>query len=336
MTSRGAVNSGFSLWPETASVGAEQVDLVYLALLGLTLFFVILLGALALGFGVKYRVGRAAHRREVVHKTHLEVVWITAAALITLAVCLWGTYVYVDAVTPPPDARNIYVVGKQWMWKVSHPQGPREINELHVPAGVPVKINLTSQDVIHSFYIPAFRLKRDVLPQTYTSLWFNATRPGEYHLFCAEYCGAEHARMRGRVIVMEPAEFQRWLSDSKDLEPEPIPNAELAEARSDGHAEVFARYACGDCHKSGPTPEGPTLVGLFGQPVRLRDGRTVVADEEYIRQSIMEPNAAVALGQAAPSTMPTYAGQVDDEHLWQLIEFVKSLGADAGGIGPTP
>ncbi len=318
---------GFSLWPESASTGAPDIDRVYIALLGLTLFFALLIGALALGFGVKYRAGAQVIRDRIIHKTPLlEITWILGPFLIALAIFVWGAVVYMDATEPPAEARAIYVVGQQWMWKVQHPGGRREINELHVPSGEPIKLVMTSQDVIHSFFVPAFRNKRDVLPGQYTYLWFEATRPGTYHLFCAEYCGADHARMRGRVVVMTPADFQRWLA----ADPSAATSGESESASGEAmpptiDSPAFVRFGCDDCHQASPTPAGPALHGLFGQRLPDPSHGSATVDESYLRQSILEPNAVIAAGYAAPSTMPSYANQIDEYQMIELIEFIKSL-----------
>jgi len=325
-----AQDGGFRLWPETASTTAEQIDLVYMALLGLLLFFVVLIGALALGFGVKYRAGTDAYRDDPIRSKYVvEITWIALPTLMTLMIFIWAAYVFVQASTPPPEARTIYVVGKQWMWKVQHPGGRREINELHVPTGEPVKLVLTSQDVIHSFFVPAFRIKQDALPQRYTSLWFEATQPGTYHFFCAEYCGAEHARMRGRVVVLEPGRFQQWLQESPPLtEGFAAAGSPTSPPRGGSDVQgVFERFGCHQCHQDRLRTDTPQLAGLFGQRVALRDGRTVVADENYIRRAIVEPNAEVPVGYDAPSIMPTYDGQIDAEEMIALIEYIKMMKA---------
>lgn len=319
-----AQDTTFRLWPKSASTSATQVDRVYLALLGLTLFFVVLIGALALGFGVKYRAGTTAFRDNPIRrKLFVEFTWILLPTLMTLAIFVWGAYVYVHAATPPAGARTIYVVGKQWMWKIQHPFGRREINELHLPMGEPIKLVMTSQDVIHSFFVPAFRVKQDVIPDRYTTLWFEATEPGEYRLECAEYCGAGHARMHGRVVVMEPARFQEWL--------EAVPPPEtIGTPESNGGVAAAAErsidaFGCRQCHQEHGETAAPRLAGLFGRPVALRDGRTVVADESYIRRALLKPNADVPIGFQAPSAMPTYTGQLDEEQMIAIIESIKAL-----------
>jgi cytochrome c oxidase subunit 2 len=214
---------------------------------------------------------------------------------------------------PPKNAMEIYVVGKQWMWKIQHPEGNREINELHVPVGRPVKLIMTSQDVIHSFYIPAFRIKQDVLPGRYSEQWFEATTPGEYHLFCAEYCGTSHSGMIGKVIVMEPADYEKWLMSA----------SATGIAMAANGAELFERYGCRTCHRQDSGQRGPALDGLFGKQVKLAGGQTIVADQEYIRESILNPSAKMVEGYAP--LMPTYKNQLTHEQVNQLIEYVRSL-----------
>jgi cytochrome c oxidase subunit 2 len=206
---------------------------------------------------------------------------------------------------------DIYVVGRQWMWKIQHPGGRREINELHVPVGQPVKLTMASQDVIHSFYIPAFRVKQDVVPGVYSRMWFEATRTGEYHLFCAEYCGTEHSAMIGRVVVMEPRDFERWLSGVDEASP-----VESGE-------RLFTEFNCVDCHATGQRQRGPQLGGLYGTEVALADGSRALFDESYIRESILDPNAKVAAGFSP--VMPTYRGQISEEQIIDLIMYIRSL-----------
>jgi len=220
--------------------------------------------------------------------------------------------VYLARARPPDETLNIYVVGKQWMWKFQHLDGQREINELHVPVGRAVKLITTSEDVIHDFFVPAFRMKADVIPGRYVSIWFQPTKPGRYHLFCAEYCGTRHSGMIGEVVVMEPSEYQAWLSGG-------APEGSLA---STG-AKLFADLACNTCHRPDAQGRGPVLEGLFGQTVRLQSGETVTVDEAYVRESILTPSAKITAG--FQPIMPTFQGLVTEEQLLALIEYVKSL-----------
>jgi cytochrome c oxidase subunit 2 len=248
------------------------------------------------------------------HTTPLEVTW----TLVPLALCMipfvWGARIYLEEAQPPPDAIEVYVVAKQWMWKTEQPGGQEEIDALHVPIGRPVRLTMTSQDVIHSFYVPAFRAKADVLPNRYTTLWFTATRPGDYPLYCTQYCGTEHAAMTGHVIAMLPGEYASWLNESASAFQSPA-----AQGR-----KLFQQYGCVDCHEAN---RAPSLQGLYGQPVLLADGSTVVADNNYIRQKLLTPAASIPAGYAP--IMPSFAGRLSEEDILSLIAYIKS-------IGPTP
>ena len=227
----------------------------------------------------------------------------------------WGAKLYVTIERPPADAMIIHVIGKQWMWKLQHPEGAQEINTLHIPVGRPVKLIMTSQDVIHSFYVPAFRTKQDVVPGRYTNEWFQATRSGRYHLFCAEYCGAQHSGMIGEVVAMEPADYQAWLAGT----PPDVPPAVAGE-------KLFYQYNCQTCHGQ----RAPTLAGLYNRRVQLTDGSTVLADDDYLRESIINPPAKIVAGY--PSTiMPTYQGMLTEEQILDLISYIKSLKNESTG-----
>jgi cytochrome c oxidase subunit 2 len=236
----------------------------------------------------------------------------------------WGAFIYFQERTPPQGAATVYVVAKQWMWKLQHEEGHSEINELHVPVGRDVKMVMTSQDVIHSFFVPAFRIKQDVLPGRYTTAWFRATKPGTYHLFCAEYCGTQHSGMIGQVVVMEPADYQSWLAGGRA-------SGSMASAGQD----IFQQLGCSTCHRSDIQGRGPNLVGAFGRPVQLEDGRTVVVDENYVRESILDPSAKVVSG--FKPIMPVFQGLVTEEQLNALVAYVKSLNPAPAGTagGPT-
>jgi cytochrome c oxidase subunit II len=231
----------------------------------------------------------------------------------------WGAKVFFDLYRPPSNAMEIFVVGKQWMWKVQHMDGQREINELHVPIGRPVKLIMGSEDVIHSFYIPAFRVKADVIPGRYNHLWFEATKPGRYHLFCAEYCGTKHSGMIGSVVAMEPEEFQAWLSAA------PPSDSPVAAGQ-----RLFQSLACNTCHTEAAQEKGPVLTNLFGRKVQLANGGSVMADEAYVRESIVNPQAKVVAGYQP--NMPTFQGLVTEEQLLQLVAYVHSLSQQ----GPAP
>jgi cytochrome c oxidase subunit II len=236
----------------------------------------------------------------------------------------WGAKVFFDLYRPPAGAMEIFVVGKQWMWKVQHADGQREINELHVPVGRPVKLMMGSEDVIHSYYIPAFRVKADVIPGRYNSMWFTATKPGRYHLFCAEYCGTKHSGMIGWVTAMEPADFQAWLGGGAGTATSPVAAGE----------KLFQDLACNTCHQAGPQARGPLLAGIYGKPVELQGGGTVTIDDAYLRESIVNPQAKVVAG--FQPIMPTFQGMVTEEQLLQLIAYVKSLSQQGAAGAATP
>ncbi len=308
----------FPLFPEQASTIASGVDGVYFLLVGLSLFFAVVVLFFILFFAIKYRRDSRAERSGLVFESRtLEFIWLFVPLVLGLGVFVIQAKAYFDLYRPPINALEIYIVGRQWMWKAQHPEGQDEINKLHVPVNRPVRLIMTSQDVIHSFYIPAFRVKQDVLPDHYTSIWFEATQPGTYHLFCAEYCGTDHAEMGGSVIVMPEAEYQQWLTDDSG-------NVPLAEA---GEAQ-FQQLGCATCHRTDNQGRGPSLVGLFGQEVELEGRQTVTADEEYLRESIVNPQVRIVAGY--PSIMPTYQGKISDERLQQIVAYLKSLAADGG------
>jgi len=302
--------------PEQASTLARDVDHLTFALVGISTFFTVLIAAMVLVFVVRYR-RRSADEvgSNFDNSTLLEITWTVIPLLIVLFTFAWGARIYFSLYRPPADAVQYYVTGKQWMWKTQHPTGQREINELHVPVGQPTKLLMTSEDVIHSFYIPAFRTKADVLPGRYTSIWFNATKPGRYHLFCAEYCGAEHSRMIGSIVVQSPEDYQKWLASV------PVPQAPPAQGQ-----QLFTQLACTSCHQEGSEAKGPALAGLYGSAVRLADGRDVAADEQYLRESILSPSAKVVAG--FQPVMPSFQGQLSEDGVLALIEYIKSLPAD--------
>jgi len=302
----------FPLWPVNASTHALPVDLLYIFLVVLSLGTTLAIFVVIAIFSMKYRRRHGREATPIEGSLILEISWSVIPLGIFMVIFLWGAVIFFDERTPPQDATEIYVVAKQWMWKLQHPEGQRELNELHVPAGRDIKLIMTSQDVIHSFYVPAFRIKQDVLPGRYTTMWFRATRPGTYHLFCAQYCGTQHSGMIGDVVVMEPAEYQTWLSGG-------VPAGSLAQT---GQA-LFQQLGCSTCHRFDVQGRGPNLTGVFGKPVSLEDGRTVVGDENYVRESILVPAAKVVSG--FKPVMPSFQGQVSEEQLDALIAYVKSL-----------
>lgn len=320
--------------PEQASTLASQVDALTLFLTAVTVFFTLLIAALILIFMVRYRRHTAAERGADVHGSlALEIGWTIVPFVIVMVVFVWSASIYAKIKRPPDDAVNVNVVGKQWMWKVQHMEGRREINQLHVPTGTPIKLTITSEDVIHSFYVPAFRIKQDAVPGRYTTAWFEATKPGRYHLFCAEYCGTIHSGMIGEVVVMEPAEFQAWLqSDVPVVAAAPGAAGGGAAAAKQAPADLgkalFTAKGCATCHMGG-SPLGPGLAGVVGSTRKFQGGATAVADDDYLRESILNPQARLLEGY--PPVMPTFQGQLSEENLMNLIAYIKSLSADAGG-----
>jgi cytochrome c oxidase subunit II len=313
----------FPLWPVRASTTAGSVDALYIFLVTLSGVMCVGIFTMIAVFAIRYR-RRAGNRAEPIEGSNaLELTWTFIPFGIFLCIFIWGTYIYFQERTPPRDSTEVYTVAKQWMWKFQHIEGQREINELHVPVGRDVRMIMTSQDVIHSFYVPAFRIKQDVLPGRYTTAWFHATKPGTYHLFCAEYCGTMHSGMIGDIVVMEPAQYQTWLSGGAAA-------GSLAETGQG----LFASLGCATCHRLDTQGRGPNLTGVFGKPVLLEDGRTVTADENYVRESILSPAAKVVSG--FKPIMPVFQGLVSEEQLNALVAYVKSLTAQPSGAAGTP
>ncbi len=311
----------FPLFPKNASTMAGAIDGIFLYLVILSIFFALLIAALIVVFSVRYRRRHASERGADIHGSlSLEIFWTAIPLVLALTAFGFGAVVYFDVSKPPADAMDIYVTAKQWMWKLQHPQGQREINALHVPVGRPVRLTMTSEDVIHSFYVPAFRMKRDVLPGRYTETWFEATRTGEYHLFCAEYCGAKHSGMIGTVYVLEPKEYEQWLS-----------GAQAGDTPVAAGAKLFERQRCNTCHDARSGSRGPDLAGLFGSEVELEGGARVAFDEAYVRESILTPMAKIARGYQP--LMPTYEGQLSEEQILQLIAYLKSIAGGANAPG---
>jgi cytochrome c oxidase subunit II len=310
--------SGFHLMEAGASSIADGSDALFIAMLALCGTVAIVIAVTIVWFCVRYRAGAATDRRDPPSGARrLELAWMVTPLLIFVAVFVLAARAFVEMHQPPADALPVYVVGKQWMWTLQHRNGRREIDELHVPLGVPVRLVMTSQDVIHSFFVPAFRLKQDVVPGRYTSLWFTATRLGDFHLFCSEYCGTEHPAMLGRVVVMEPAAFARWLESGSS-----VPG--LAQQ---GFA-LFREHGCSGCHAAGSTVRAPLLDGLLGSTVHLQDGRTLIADENYVRDSILAPGKDIVAGYAP--IMPSFAGQLSEEQIEALIAYLRSTGEPTG------
>jgi cytochrome c oxidase subunit II len=301
------------IWfPKDGSTTARQVDQLLIGLVSVTGFVAVLVAVVLIYFAVRYRRRPGAPPPgEMRGSTPLELFWTLTPLAIFMVFFVWGVHVYFAACRAPDDAMRIYGVGKQWMWKFQHLEGQREINELHVPIGRPVQMLLTSEDVIHSFFVPDFRVHMDVLPGRYTSIWFQATRADTYHLFCSQYCGAGHASMVGKVVAMEPADYERWLHLGAE-------GSLALQGR-----KTFLKYRCVSCHSADENARAPVLEELYGNPVHLRDGRTVTADEGYIRESILDPGAKIVVGYE--NIMPTFKGQVTEEEIIELIAFLRSL-----------
>jgi cytochrome c oxidase subunit 2 len=288
---------------------------LYFFLLAVSSFFTLLIFLAIVYFVIKYRRGSPVGRSIGSHAAlwMLEAAWSVIPLGLTMVMFYWGAVLYFRAHLPPAESAPVKVVAKQWMWRIQHANGKQEIDTLHVPSGRPTLLTMISEDVIHSFYVPAFRLKQDVLPGSYTTLWFEPSKTGRYHLFCAEYCGTSHSGMIGEVVVMEPAEFSEWLQGGPTTSPE------------DAGRELFERFRCGNCHANPISPRCPPLQGVFDSQVRLSDGTTVVADEQYLRESILEPQAKIVAGYQP--VMPTYKDQIGEAGLFDLIAYIKSLAA---------
>jgi cytochrome c oxidase subunit 2 len=311
----------FPLFPEQASSVSPLVDGLYLGLVAITGAVSLLIWVAIFYLAIKYRRrpdNELAQEQEP--PMALEMTWTILPTIIFLGFFVAGAWVFFRMNRIPDGALEVYATGRQWMWKFQHPTGQREINTLHVPVGRPVKITMASEDVIHSLWFPSFRVKADVLPNRYRTMWFEATKTGRYHIFCAEYCGTIHSGMVGWVEVMEPTEYQRWLAGGAE--------GSLA---SQGE-KLFEKYACNTCHTSTAGARGPVLAGLFGKTRPLTDGRSVVADENYIRESILNPQAKVAAGFAP--VMPTFQGQVSEDDLLRLLAYVRTIGAEQPAATP--
>ena len=313
------------LFPEQASTFAWHVDVLYFYLILVSVAFTVPIVVAVFFFAIKYRETEKFATPDEMHGSMvLETVWSIIPFVISMTIFLGGAIVFFEQYTPPDDSMEIYVVGKQWMWKLQHETGQREINELHVPVGHNVKLTMTTEDVLHSFFIPAFRTKADVVPGRYTYLWFNATKPGKYHLFCAEYCGLNHSGMGGWVYVMEQKDFDNWLSG----------NVSGQTPVEEGRDLFTNKLGCASCHAGGPQQRGAKLENLFNSDVKLVGGSTVKADENYIRNSILNPASQIVEGYQP--IMPTFKGQVTDEQLNALVAYIKSLSPNATASSSSP
>ena len=320
----------FPLAPEKASNFAVELDAIFMILMVLALFFAILVAALLIFFVTKYHENKQAVNRSNPVNSHLklELAWSIIPLMLALVVFFLGADLFGRTRKMPTDAYDVYVIGKQWMWQIQHPNGVRENNMMHVPIGKPVRLTMISQDVIHAMYIPAFRTQYHVVPGRYTNMWFVPTKPGRYHLLCNMHCGSYHSEMTGWVEAMPPAEFEKWLETSEKGNVEP----RRGTLEQQGLA-VFEDKACGICHGPGDSVRGPSLYGLFGKPRRLVGGRTVVADETYIRESILQPYNNVVEGYS--TNMPAFS-QLKEDQILALIAYIKSLGRPGDSVDIAP
>jgi len=311
--------SGIPLFPEQASTIAPRVDNLYFFIVAVTAFFAVLVSVVVIVFAVKYRTNDPLAVGERIHGSiPLELGWSIIPFIIAVVIFAWAADVFFDISRPPDQTLEVYATGKRWMWKFQHIDGQNEINELHVPVGRAVKVTFTSEDVLHSMYFPSFRVKADAIPGRYSTVWFIPSKVGEYHLFCAEYCGTRHSGMVGRVVVMEPAAYQSWLSGT-------LGTTSLSQRGE----QLFNDLACNTCHRNDGSGRGPSLVAKFGRQERLDSGGMVTIDESYVRESILMPQAKLVLGYKP--LMPTFQGLVSEENVLALVEYVKSLQASGGG-----
>lgn len=311
-------------WLPEASSNAPEIDHLIIALLLISGAVLALVYGLMLLYLFKYRAGSGIDRGAIAKKTwRMETAWTVATLLAFFGLFIWGADLYVRLFQPPADAMKIYVIAKQWMWKVEHPGGQREIDAVHLPVGRPVQLVMTSEDVIHDFSVPAFRIKYDVLPDRYETLWFQADRPGTYHLFCTQLCGVGHSDMVGDIVVMQAAQYQKWLEEN-----------DAGQTLAAAGRTLFMRYGCSGCHggngvggsQSASTVRAPALAGLYGAPVTLADGRVVTADDRYIRDCILLPGTQRVASY--PPLMPSFQGQMGEEDLIAIIAYIKSLAPD--------
>jgi len=310
--------SGFSLFPAQASTLAPEIDNLYLGIIAITAFFAVVVVIFVVYFAIKYRDDTGDKvGAPITGSVPLELGWSLIPFFISIGIFVWASVVFFHIVRAPDQTLDIYSTGKRWMWRFQHIDGQREINELHVPVGRPVRVVFTSEDVLHDLFIPAFRVKADAVPGRYSAIWFEPTQIGEYHIFCAEYCGTRHSGMVGTVYVMEPADYQAWLSGGGVTGGTMLQQGEA----------LFTQLACVTCHLPDGTGRGPSLVGVFGSTVTLENGSTVTADESYLRESILTSQAKTVKGYE--HIMPTFQGLINEDGVAALIEYIKSM--QAGG-----
>jgi cytochrome c oxidase subunit 2 len=302
-------------WPNTAALNAVVVNNLYIAELGICGLIMAMVVGMMATFCLRYRAGSTASRSDLIKKTwHWEIGWTTATLIAFLVLFVWGASIYIWLFKSPPGDIEIYVVAKQWMWKMQHPGGQREIDALHVPVDKTIRLVMASQDVIHSFFVPAFRIKHDVVPGTYETIWFKATEPGDYKLECAQYCGVQHATMKGEIFVMTPANYEQWLTRQG-----------VHQSLAQQGEALFREHGCSGCHGANSTVHAPSLDGLYGGLVHLQDGSVRRADERYIRDCIFEPRTFTVAGY--PPIMPDFSGQISEDDLMKLVAYIQSLGS---------
>jgi cytochrome c oxidase subunit 2 len=304
-----------ALFPPEASTIAPHIDELYFFLILISLVGLALVALLLVVFSIAYRKEKHPEAVQIEGSTLLEATWTIIPLALFMICFVWGAVLYFRIYSPPTNAMNIYIVGKQWMWKAEHPGGQHEINALHVPIGRPVQLTIISQDVFHSFSIPAFRVKREAIPGRYTTVWFNATLPGTYHLFCTQYCGTSHSAMIGEITALKPEDYQAWVASSTS-----------GQSLAQNGERLFASLGCNACHNGDPSSRGPSLAQVYGSRLQLANGSTTVVDDAFLRQSILQPSMHVTAGYAP--IMPTYQGQVSEEGLIDLVEYIKNLNSN--------
>ena len=304
-----------ALFPAEASTIAPYTDTLYFFLLLITVIGTTLVACLVFGFSIRYRKARHPEAVQVEGSTLLEATWTIIPLALFLICFVWGALLYFRIYNPPTNAMNVYIVGKQWMWKAEHPGGQHEINALHVPTGRPVQLTMISQDVFHSFSIPDFRVKREVIPGRYSTVWFQATEPGTYHLFCTQYCGTDHSAMIGEITVLNPEDYKKWTEESTS-----------GMSLSQNGERLFASMGCNSCHSGNAAARGPNLAGVYGSKLQLANGSEVLVNDAYLRDAILNPSQHVTAGYNP--IMPTYQGQVSEDGLIDLVEYIKNLNSN--------
>src|SRR6201991_2759555 len=305
----------FALFPPEASAIAPYMDAFYFFLVLISLVGLVLVGLMVGAFSIMFRKEKNPHATHIEGSTLLEATWTIIPLALFMVTFVWGALLYFRIYNPPTNAMNIYIVGKQWMWKAEHPGGQHEINALHIPVDRDVQLTMISQDVFHSFSIPAFRVKREVIPGRYSTVWFRATQPGTYHLFCTQYCGTLHSSMIGDIVVMQPDDYRKWLAGSTS-----------GQSLAQNGERLFASLGCVSCHSSSPNAHGPNLAGVFGSHLQLKNGQFVTVDDAFLRDTILNPTMHEVAGFAP--IMPTYQGQVSEEGLIDLVEYIKNLNSN--------